>query len=87
LRPGVLLAPELGVSQAAEERVRDYLVSSWQQSEAQGDAARVALYFGEGGAYDVSGLDDRANMLSDLREVVRLMNHGLQHLPAEVARH
>jgi len=32
----------------------------------------VALYFGEGGSYDANGLDDRANMLSDVREVVSL---------------
>jgi len=47
----------------------------------------MALYFGEGGTYDASSLDDRANMLSDVREIVSLMEHGLQHLAAEVARH
>jgi hypothetical protein len=46
----------------------------------------VALYFGEGGTYDASGLDARASMLSDVREVVSLMNHGLQHLAMEVGR-
>ena len=74
-------------SRTGDRTIRDYLVSSWQDSELQGDGQRIALYFGEGGTYDVSGLDDRANMLSDVREAVNLMNHGLQHLAAEVARH
>ncbi|MGD0526046.1 MAG: hypothetical protein ABSE49_12925 [Polyangiaceae bacterium] len=74
-------------SRTGDRTIRDYLVTSWQQSELQGDDGRIALYFGEGGTYDVSGLDDRANMLSDVREAVSLMNHGLQHLAAEVARH
>jgi hypothetical protein len=47
---------------------------------------RVALYFGEGGTYDADGLDDRAEMLSDVREAVSLMNHDLRLLAAEVAR-
>ena len=47
----------------------------------------MALYFGDGGVYDADGLDDRASMLSDVREVVSLMNHGLQHLETEVSRH
>jgi len=46
----------------------------------------VALYFGEGGTYDAHGLNDHANMLRDVREVVNLMNHGLLHLAAEIAR-
>jgi hypothetical protein len=73
--------------------MRDYLVATWEESGHLGDehgrtsAERIALYFGDGGTYDASGLDDRTNMLSDVREVVSLMNHGLQHLAMEVARH
>jgi hypothetical protein len=79
-------------SRTADRTLREYLVSSWKESGSLGeDAAHpspalVALYFGDGGAYDASGLDDRANMLSDVREVTGLMNHALQHLAAEVAR-
>ena len=79
-------------SRTADRTLRDYLVKTWAESGALGDdpknlsAPRIALYFGEGGTYDASGLDDRANMLSDVREVVSLFNHGLQHLAMEVAR-
>jgi hypothetical protein len=72
--------------------MRDYLVGIWKESGLLGDDSahpseeRIALYFGEGGTYDASGLEDRANMLSDVREVVSLMNHGLQHLAMEVAQ-
>ena len=50
------------------------------------DHAHEDLYFGEGGTYDASELDERASMLSDVREVVGLMNHGLQHLEEQVSR-
>jgi hypothetical protein len=79
-------------SRTGDRTMRDYLIASWKESGRLGDDAehpspeRVALYFGEGGTYDASGLDDRANMLSDVREVVSLMNHGLQHLASEVAQ-
>jgi hypothetical protein len=79
-------------SRTGDRTMRDYLVSSWKESGNLGgdpehpSEQRVALYFGEGGDYDATGLDDRANMLSDVREVVSLMNHGLQHLAAEVAQ-
>jgi hypothetical protein len=79
-------------SRTGDRTMRDYLVSSWKESGCLGDdpehpsEERVALYFGEGGIYDASGLDDRANMLSDIREVVSLMNHSLQHLAAEVGQ-
>ena len=48
--------------------------------------ARIALYFGDGGTYDASGLDDRASMLSDVCEVVSLLNHDLQLLAMEAAK-
>jgi hypothetical protein len=84
-----LTRPEF--SRTADRTLRDYLVSSWMQSGTLGSdgmhlsAGRLALYFGDGGTYDASGLDDRVDMLSDVREVVNLMNHGLQHLADEVA--
>jgi hypothetical protein len=73
--------------------VRDYLMRDWKKSGRLGDDAehpspeRVALYFGDGGLYDADGLDDRADMLSDVREAVGLMFHELQHLETEAARH
>jgi hypothetical protein len=86
---GYLTRPQF--SRTADRTVRDALIASWKESGTLGDdpehpaAARVALYFGEGGTYDADGLDDRANMLSDVREVVSLMNYGLEHLANEVA--
>jgi hypothetical protein len=80
-------------SRTGDRTLRDYLVEAWSESGRLGgnpqhpSEERIALYFGEGGTYDASGLDDRANMLSDVREIVSLMEHGLQHLAAEVARH
>ena len=71
---------------------RDYLVQAWKDSGRLGDDParpspdRVALYFGEGGTYDADGLDDRVDMLSEVREVVDLMSHDLQHLATEAAR-
>jgi hypothetical protein len=80
-------------SRTGDRTLRDYLLDAWKESGLLGDdpanpsEERIALYFGDGGTYDASGLDDRANMLSDVREIVSLMDHGLQHLAAEVARH
>ncbi len=79
-------------SRTGDRTLRDYLLAAWKESVLVGDDAahpseeRVALYFGDGGTYDASGLDDRASMLSDVREVVSLMNHGLQHLAMEAGR-
>jgi hypothetical protein len=80
-------------SRTGNQTLRDYLLATWRESGRLGSDPdhpsedRITLYFGEGGTYDASGLDDRASMLSDVREVVSLMNHGLQHLANEVARH
>jgi hypothetical protein len=71
--------------------VREALVLSWKESGRLGDdpahpsPERVALYFGPGGVYDADGLDDRADMLSEVREAVALMSHDLQHLATEAA--
>jgi hypothetical protein len=79
-------------SRTSDRTLRDYLVTTWQESGRLGgdpkhpSAELTALYFGEGGTYDAGGLEDRASMLSDVREVVSLMNHGLQHLAMEVSR-
>jgi hypothetical protein len=85
-----LTRPEF--SRTGDRTLRDYLIASWKESGALGASPdhlseeRVRLYFGEGGTYDANGLDDRANMLSDVREMLSLINHGLQHLAAEVAQ-
>jgi len=72
--------------------IREMLIREWQAAGRLGvdpthpSAERVALYFGEGGTYDVDALDDRANMLSEVRESVALMSHDLQHLASEAQR-
>jgi hypothetical protein len=77
---------------AGDRTRRDYLVQAWKESGRLGPDAqhpspeRVALYFGDGGTYDADGLDDRVDMLSEVREVVDLMSHDLQHLATEAAR-
>jgi hypothetical protein len=85
-----LTRPEF--SRTGDRTLRDYLLATWRESGCLGDdpahlsETRIALYFGEGGLYDASALDDRANMLSDLREIVSLLNHGLRHLATEAAQ-
>jgi hypothetical protein len=78
-------------SRTGDKSLRDYLVTTWKESGRLGsDPSKpfeeLTALFGEGGTYDASGLDDRASMLSDVREVISLMNHGLQHLEMEVSR-
>jgi hypothetical protein len=76
-----------------DRTIREYLVDAWRESGRLGsDAAhpsdeRVALFFGQGGTYDADDLDDRGDMLSEVREAVDLLNHELQHLATEAARH
>jgi hypothetical protein len=75
-----------------DHSIRDALVTTWKESGRLGEdaahpsARRVALYFGEGGTYDADGLDDRADMLSEVREAVGLMSHDLQRLATEALR-
>jgi hypothetical protein len=79
------------LSKAGGGSIRDYLVASWKESGRLGPDAqhlsdeRVALYFGDGGKYDADGLDDRSDMLSEVREAIGLMSHDLQHLATEAA--
>jgi hypothetical protein len=80
------------LSPAGGRPIRDSLTESWRQSDRVGSdparpsAERVSLYFGDGGTYDADGLDDRADMLSELREAVSLMSHDLRRLATEAAR-
>jgi hypothetical protein len=73
--------------------VRDYLVLTWKESGRLGndpaslDSECVALLFGPGGTYDADDLDDRGDMLSEVREAVGLMSYGLQHLATEAEAH
>jgi hypothetical protein len=75
-----------------DRTMRDSVVLTWKQSGRLGDDPehpspdRIALYFGQGGTYDADGLDDRADMLSEVREAVDLMHHDLQHLATEATR-
>jgi hypothetical protein len=76
-----------------DRTMRDSVVLTWKQSGRLGGDPehpapdRIALYFGQGGTYDADGLEDRADMLSEVREAVDLMNHDLQHLATEATRH
>jgi hypothetical protein len=79
-------------TRSGDRTIRDSLMLAWKQSGRLGDdpaspsPSRMALYFGAGGVYDANGLDDRANMLSEVRELVSLMTYDLQHLATESAR-
>ena len=76
-------------TKSGQGSMREVLVSSWKESGRLGDDLahpsdeRVALYFGDGGTYDADRLDDRADMLSEVREAIGLMNHDLQLLATE----
>lgn len=78
-------------SKSGDRSMRDGVTDAWKQSgrlgsdPARPSAERVGLYFGNGGVYDTKGLDDRANMLSEVREVVSLMSHDLRLLASEAA--
>jgi hypothetical protein len=70
---------------------RETLRTKWMgsgrlgQARAQPSADIVALYFGPGGEYGPDGLDDRVAMLTEVRDVVNLMNHDLQGLATEAS--
>jgi hypothetical protein len=68
--------------------VRDGLVSTWKESDRVGeqvDPARTALLFGRGGVYDADGLEERAGMLAELRDVIDLLNEDLRLLATAAA--
>lgn len=46
---------------------------------------RIALYFGAGGIYDADELEDRAEMLLEVRDVIDLMNHDLRQLETDIS--
>jgi hypothetical protein len=79
-------------TQTGNRAVRDILIETWKQSgrlgpnPAQPDPKLVALYFGQGGTYDAAELDNRSNMLSELREATALMTYDLQLLAREAMR-
>jgi len=82
--------PDFGIH--GSKTVRDYLVAAWAESGRLGDHGqasrqRVELLLGKGGTYDADALEDRGDMLSEVREAIGLMSHELQHLAAEAARH
>ena len=71
--------------------IREELVAKWKASGRFGEdsahpsAERIALYLGAGGVYDADGLEDRANMLIDVRDVIDLIDHDLQELATDVS--
>jgi hypothetical protein len=84
-----LTQPSFGAGHSSA--IREDLVVKWKASgrfgkdSAHPSAERIALYLGAGGAYDADGLEDRANMLIDLRDVIDLMNHDLQELATDIS--
>ena len=70
---------------------RESLTAKWKASGRLGDdpehpsADRIALDFGTGGIYDADGLENRAEMLTEIRDVVDLMNHNFRQLETDVS--
>jgi hypothetical protein len=84
-----LSRPQSGMSPGRS--TRESLISKWRTSGRLGkdptnpSADRIALYFGAGGIYDADELEDRAEMLLEVRDVIDLMNHDLRQLETDVS--
>jgi hypothetical protein len=81
-----LTRPQSGVIHA--RTIREGLVAKWKASEHFGEkpsSDRTALFFGAGGTYDADSLEERANMLIEVRDVVDLMSHDLQQLATDIS--
>lgn len=69
---------------------RDEILSGWRQDGRLSDggpelnAARVELFFGDGGIYTTHDLQRRTQMLDSLRATVQLLNHDLEQLAREL---
>jgi hypothetical protein len=84
-----LSRPEHGTRAGA---LRDDLLDTWRASRGLNGglkgaeaSAHVALYFGAGGRYDADELEERAQMLLEVRDMVDLMNHDLRQLASDVS--
>jgi hypothetical protein len=84
-----LTRPQYGTSPGRS--TRESLTSKWQTSGRLGkdpanpSADRIALYFGAGGIYDADELEDRAEMLLEVRDAIDLMNRDLRQLETDVS--
>jgi hypothetical protein len=84
-----LTRPQYGTTPGRS--TRESLTSKWKASGRLGkdpanpSADRIALYFSAGGTYDADELEDRAEMLVEVRDVIDLMNHDLRQLETDIS--
>lgn len=70
--------------------MRETLISRWRQHGRLGEPGsdteqrRIALFFGEGGLYEIEELRARAAMLDLLEADVNLMSQDLERLLQEI---
>lgn len=73
--------------------LRESLILRWRQDGRLGEAGskreqrRVALFFGDGGSYDIEDLRARAAMLDLLESDINLMSQDLERLLEEILLH
>ena len=73
--------------------LRESLIARWRQDGRFGELGseteerRIALFFGEGGSYEIEDLRARAAMLDLLEADVNLMSQDLEELMQEVLMH
>lgn len=73
--------------------LRESLIARWRQDGRFGEPGseteerRIALFFGEGGSYEIEDLRARAAMLDLLEADVNLMSQDLEELMQEVLMH
>lgn len=74
----------------AGRSLRESLIARWRQDGRFGEAGstteqrRIALFFGEGGSYEIEDLRARAAMLDLLEADINLMSQDLERLMQEV---
>jgi hypothetical protein len=74
----------------AQRSLRESLIIRWRQDGRFGEAGseteqrRIALFFGEGGSYEIEDLRARAAMLDLLESDINLMSQDLERLMEEI---
>lgn len=74
----------------AGRSLRETLIARWRRHGrlddpgSEAERRRIALFFGEGGTYEIDDLRDRAAMLDLLESDINLMSHDLERLMQEV---
>lgn len=77
----------------AQRSLRESLILRWRQDGRFGEAGseleqrRTALFFGEGGSYEIEDLRARAAMLDLLEADINLMSQDLERLMEEILVH